>query len=186
MVDFVKKNPDGGGNPDAGTLARNMATENFTTVARNTLKAAGVAGQSEVTCTQWQAMTLGVLVFFCRCDYPEGVKQVRSTADLQTITARIENGKAHGSGTDVERIVATAVANVHGGRDAWGHPYAWHVRQGATGLSYVVLSTGSDGQLDVPAIEEYFTKEGHEVLRSSEHERDIVFRDGTAIVTGGK
>jgi hypothetical protein len=135
---------------------------------------------------QWPALTLGVLVFFCRCDSTEGVKQVRSTADLQSIIARIENGNPRGSVADVERIVSAAVANVHGGNDPWGHPYVWRVRAGATGVSYVVLSTGSDGQLDVPAIDEYFTKVGQEVLRSSEHQRDIVFRDGDAVVTGGK
>lgn len=136
--------------------------------------------------TRWPALTLGLLVFFCRCDYTEGVRQVRSTADLESIAARIENGKTQGSVADVERIVTAAVASVHGGKDPWGHPYVWRVRAGATGVSYVVLSTGSDGQLDVPAIDEYFTKEGHEVLRSSEHKRDIVFRDGSAVVTGGK
>ena len=136
---------------------------------------------------QWQTLTLGVLVFFfCRCDYKEGVKQVRSTADLQSITAKIENGKSQGSVADVERIVTAAVASVHGGKDAWGHPYVWRVREGARSVSYVVLSTGSDGELDVPSIDAYFTKEGHEVLRSSEHRRDIVFRDGDAVITGGK
>jgi hypothetical protein len=135
---------------------------------------------------QWHALTLGVLVLFCRCDYTEGVKQVRSTADLQSITARIENGKPQGSVADVDRVVTAAVASVHDGKDAWGHPYIWRVRAGPKGVAYVVLSTGSDGRLDVAAIDEYFTKEGLEVLRSSEHTRDIVFRDGDAVVTGGK
>lgn len=136
--------------------------------------------------TQWHALALAGLVFFCGCDYTQGVKQVRSTADLQSITARIENSKSQGSVADVERIVTAAVASVHAGKDPWGHPYIWRVRADAKGVSYVVLSTGSDGQLDVAAIDEYFTKEGRKVLRSSEHKRDIVFRDGDAVVTGGK
>jgi hypothetical protein len=136
--------------------------------------------------TQWRALALGGLVFFCGCDYTEGVKQVRSTADLQSIAAKIESSKSQGSVGDVERIVTTAVASVHAGKDPWGHPYVWRVREGAKGASYVVLSTGSDGQLDVPTIDEYFTKDGVEVLRSSEHKRDIVFRDGDALRTGGK
>jgi hypothetical protein len=135
---------------------------------------------------QWHAIALSGLVFFCRCDYTQGVKQVRSTADLQSITAKIENGKSQRSVADVERTVTAAVASVHAGKDAWGNPYVWRVREGARGVSYVVLSTGSDGRLDVPAIDDYFTKEQVEVLRSSEHKRDIVFRDGDAIVTGGK
>jgi hypothetical protein len=134
----------------------------------------------------WSAFALVVLLLFCGCDYSEGMKQVRSTADLQTITARIENGKSQRSVADVEKVVTAAVASVNSGKDAWGHPYVWQVREGARDVSYVVLSTGSDGRLDVPTIEDYFTKAGHEVLRSSEHARDIVFRDGDAVVTGGK
>lgn len=136
--------------------------------------------------TLWSALDVIVLVFFCSCDYTQGVKQVRSTADLQTITSRIENGKSQGSVADVDRALTTAVASVNGGRDAWGHPYVWRVRGGAMGVSYIVLSTGSDGQVDVPAIDDYFLKTEREVLQSSEHNRDIVFRDGDAVVTGGK
>jgi hypothetical protein len=136
--------------------------------------------------TGGHALALAGLVFCCKCDHTQGVKQVRATADLQSITAKIENSRSKGSVADVERTVTTAVASVHAGRDPWGHPYAWRVRHGATGVSYVVLSTGSDGQLDLPTIDAYFTRKGVEVLRSSEHKRDIVFRDGDAVVTGGK
>ena len=47
MVDFLKQNPDGGVNPDAGRMARAMVTENCTTAACNTLKAGGVVGRNE-------------------------------------------------------------------------------------------------------------------------------------------
>ncbi|HEX8152346.1 MAG TPA: hypothetical protein VF698_04430 [Thermoanaerobaculia bacterium] len=47
MVDFLKQNPDGGVNPDAGRLARSMLTENCTTAACNTLTAGGVVGKNE-------------------------------------------------------------------------------------------------------------------------------------------
>ena len=134
----------------------------------------------------WGTAALGVAMVCCRCDYTEGVKQVRCTADLQTITAKVENEKSQRSAADVERVVSAAVASVHGGRDPWGNPYVWKIRAGANGVSYVVLSTGSDGQLDVPAIDDYFTTKQHQVLRASEHARDIVFRDGEALVTGGK
>ncbi len=127
-----------------------------------------------------------VLLSFCRCDYLQGMKQVRSTADLQIITSKIENGRSKGSAADIERIVKAAVASVHGGRDAWGHPYLWRVRECAQGASYLVLSTGGDGRLDVPAIDHYFVKRDREVLRASEYDRDIVFRDGDALVTGGQ
>lgn len=137
------------------------------------------------------AFSLIVLVMCCRCDFTEGVKQVRCTADLQTITAKIENGKAQAYASrkaiaDVEGVVHAAVTSVNRGRDPWGNPYVWQVRQGAKGTSYVVLSTGSDGRLDVPSINDYFAKSTHEVLKSSEHHRDIVFRDGDALITGGK
>jgi hypothetical protein len=120
---------------------------------------------------RWHALALAGLMFFCRCDYTQGVKQVRSTADLQNITARISTSKSQGPGADVERIVAAAVESVHGGKDPWGHPYLWRVRESAKGVSYVVLSTGSDGQLDVPVIDEYFTRQRVDVLRASEQTR---------------
>lgn len=47
MGDFLKQNPDGGVNPDAGRMARAMVTENCTTAACNTLKAGGVVGKNE-------------------------------------------------------------------------------------------------------------------------------------------
>jgi hypothetical protein len=130
---------------------------------------------------------LAVAISLSRCDYVQGTRQVRTTADLQTISARIDGSRNRDATVqELETLVASSVRSVHKGRDAWGHEYLWRVRANAGHVSYIVLSPGSDGRPDLPAIDEYFSKKGLTVLRASNHERDIVFRDGEAVVTGGK
>jgi hypothetical protein len=128
-----------------------------------------------------------VLSFLSGCEYQHGIKQVRATADLQTISGRIEASvNVKGPAADFREIVSASVSSVNQGRDPWGYSYMWRVDVSGDNVTYVVLSTGSDGTLDVPTIEDYLSKPGLTRLSASEHRRDIVFRDGQAVVTGGK
>lgn len=134
----------------------------------------------------WRLWMLLGFLFIAGCDYMQGVKQVRTTAGLQAITARIEDRQLRPLADEMEAVVTSAIAADSDGRDAWGHPYLWEIRLDHNRIEYVVLSTGSDGRLDVPTLDDYFSRSGLEVLRASEHDRDIVFRNGQAVVTGGK
>ena len=51
-------------------------------------------------------------------------------------------------------------------------------------LTYVVVSLGADGKLDVPDLAEYFQLAESEI--HGQPSRDIVFRDGVAVTLAGK
>jgi hypothetical protein len=122
-----------------------------------------------------------VMLFFV-ISYVRRAKQVRAFADLQTIAARVG---ALGSESVLSReAVEGAVRSVNRGQDPWGHAIIVETQETSTGLSYLLVSRGADGRLDVDEVTSYFVAEPRRV--HGEYWRDIVFLDGRAITQAGK
>ena len=97
-----------------------------------------------------------LLVTICTgCRAYNSAKQVRTVADLQSMCARIEGDKKENRPPDEARI-RMLVGQVANGRDAWGYPILVATRDTLAGSRYLLVSTGSDGQLDVSAPARYF------------------------------
>lgn len=111
-------------------------------------------------------------------------KQVRTFADLQVITERIDDAISKNRGMIQPSQAREVILGVNGGRDAWGNEILFHsnVRDGK--FTYVLVSPGEDGKLDLASLDDYFG-----VPVSSVHGlggKDIVFRDGQPVTMGGK
>ncbi len=78
---------------------------------------------------------------------------------------------------------ASLVRSVNGGRDAWGHRFIFMSNNDHKNFAYVVVSTGSDGQLDMKK-GDYFTMKPVNVKGA--WAKDIVFRNGEAVTLAGK
>lgn len=119
------------------------------------------------------------------CSKLDRVRQARTFADMQTIAGDIEalREREPGSLGDPARIQRLISARARG-RDAWHHEYLFLTRDTATGLSYVLVSMGSDGKSDVADPREYFSMP--EQVIHDQPWRDIVFRDGQPVTRAGK
>ena len=131
----------------------------------------------------WLSLSMAVLFSGCWVhDSYERAKQVRTYTDLQVKALEIEAARDRGELT-VRRLRELAAKD--GTVDSWGHEFrlAWR----STGLSvdsYVLLSPGADGELDVDTIDVYFDADVQGV--AGKPDSDIVFRDGEAIRNAGK
>jgi hypothetical protein len=119
------------------------------------------------------------------CGRLERIKQVRTVADMQTIVAKIEalRERAPSAISDTAQT-RSLISSVAGGRDAWGNELLCFTKATATGVSYVLVSMGSDGKSDVADPQDYFTMPERTI--HDEPWRDIVFRDGLTITRAGK
>ncbi|MEP0774657.1 MAG: hypothetical protein HRF46_09900 [Acidobacteriota bacterium] len=108
--------------------------------------------------------------------------QVRTFADMQTITARMN--AAIDSGERSQAKLFSLVQSVNQGRDAWGRDYVFDLQATAAGIEYVLISRGSDGKLDLSDVSAYFTLSEADI--KYQYSRDIVFRDGVAVTRAGK
>lgn len=121
------------------------------------------------------------------CGYYESyqeAKQVRTHADLQTITSTIEDLKAERGGNLQATSIEAAIAQVNEGRDAWGNAFRYRLREVDGSASYIVLSYGKDDRPDIADISDYFDVTPEVV--AGELSRDIVFRDGVPLKNAGK
>lgn len=117
-------------------------------------------------------------------DLHQRSKQVRTFADLQTISTNIEQQRSM-MGQLTSQSVEAVMTSVSDGRDAWDRRFAYDIQSYDDGkTSYVILSFGQDGVLDVNDIDEYFQMEPESV--AGNFVRDIVFRDGRPILNAGK
>jgi hypothetical protein len=123
--------------------------------------------------------------FIVSCSKIDRARQVRTFTDMQTITGEIEalREREPGSLGDPSRI-RRLVSATAGGRDAWHHKYLFLTKPTRTGLSYVLVSMGSDGKSDVTDPSEYLALS--ERIIHDEPWRDIVFRDGQPVTRAGK
>ena|SRR5258708_262098 len=124
-----------------------------------------------------------ILLLIAGCKFYNAGKQVRTVATMQGICALIEQKKdEHRSIDEVGiRMLAKQVA---GGRDGWGNEILVATRNTPHGLSYLLISMGSDGQLDVSTPRLYFAKTPADVRIDTT--RDIVFVDGKQVTNAGK
>src|SRR6266540_495386 len=83
------------------------------------------------------------MVVISGCRVYNAAKQVRTVADMQGICALIEAEKEQHRPID-EAKIRMLVAKVAGGRDGWGNQILVATRGTAEGLSYVLVSKGSD------------------------------------------
>lgn len=115
-------------------------------------------------------------------DAYQRAKQIRTFTDLQTIARRIDQSIAEHSVSSAE--AEGILKEVNHGRDAWGNPFIFKSTSIRSKFSYLVISLGSDSQLDVRDSDAYFTVPKCRVHGKSQ--RDLVFRDGEAITLAGK
>jgi hypothetical protein len=104
-------------------------------------------------------------------------KQLPTFANLQEISRQLQY-KVEAKGFFSQEAGMEIVQALNGGRDEWGHPFVLEVRSQPE-FSFVVLSPGKDGMLDVSDVSEYFEMETEDVV--GQLDRDIVFRDGQPV-----
>jgi hypothetical protein len=130
-----------------------------------------------------KAILLLVLLPCLACGAWERAKQLRTYTNMQGIAGRIEELRlAKGDLSDAK--VTELIKSVAEGRDQWGHPFLYRSRVSAAGLSYVLVSFGSDGTSDVKDPDDYFAMPEEDI--DGQAARDIVFRDGRPIANAGK
>lgn len=109
----------------------------------------------------------------------EGAKQIRTSADLHAISRRV-------SALDTpleEQTLIQVAASQNGGYDGWGRAILifWE----PCGLqSYLLISRGSDGKLDLESASDYCSEQPENVLGTPE--RDIVFLNGNPLKSATK
>jgi hypothetical protein len=108
---------------------------------------------------------------------------VRTYTNMQGIVGRLEAIKDAGK-PDFRAQSRSAIASETDGRDQWGNPFVLVVKERGPSYSYLLISYGSDGRLDVASPDLYFTEEEELIL--GHPERDIVFRDGLPLKNAGK
>ena len=74
------------------------------------------------------------------------------------------------------------VRETYDGKDAWGNDLLLELRDEPPG--FLLISLGSDAELDVSTPSAYFALEAQDVHDSTE--ADLVFRDGEAVTYAGK
>lgn len=125
----------------------------------------------------------GAAVCLSACNPLNEARQVRTYANMQAIVSRLETVREQGK-TIFKAQSQSAIASEANGRDQWGNPFVLIVKDQGPKYSYLLISYGSDGQLDVASPEIYF--DDKEELILGQPERDIVFRDGLPLKNAGK
>ena len=107
------------------------------------------------------------------------LKQIGTFSRLQGIAGLLK--KSTESNPELsEAVLAKSIHEVGRGRDSWGNEFLFKLNDQG---SWVVVSRGKDGKLDLPSLDDYFSAES-EVVRGS-YSRDIFFRDGIPISDAG-
>jgi hypothetical protein len=126
-----------------------------------------------------------VPVLISGCGALDRGKQVRSVGTMQAIVAKLEDVRRLGpTGLYDRPRMQALIQSVERGRDGWGHELLYLVTAAQRGPSYVLVSLGSDGKLDVSDPVEYFNAPPSRIV--DEPWRDIVFRDGKQVTLAGK
>jgi hypothetical protein len=108
-------------------------------------------------------------------------KQIQTYAVLQSMGHAVERlPKSELSRERIQRVISS---ETHG-RDAWGNAVHVYLETRPYGISYVLVSNGSDGRSDVTRSTEYFRTMPSDIRKQTT--RDIVFRDGRMITFAGK
>lgn len=125
-----------------------------------------------------------IAVCLSACNALNEARQVKTYANMQAIVSRLETSRAQGR--DVFRAQSQyAIASEADGHDQWGNPFVFIMKDQGQNYSYLLISYGSDGQLDVASPDMYFDDNKEELILG-QPERDIVFRDGLPLKNAGK
>jgi hypothetical protein len=96
---------------------------------------------------------------------------------MQTISRIISDEIDSRGPLSAEELLALA-HQIGDGKDSWGNPYQVEIRKTPT-YSWLLVSLGSDGRLDVTNIGEYFHSVEEDIVKHPW--RDIIFRDGSHV-----
>ncbi len=121
-----------------------------------------------------------MLLTFAACRFYDEYKQFLTFRDMQLLSGRLEV-LVKSSGLK-RAAMLEVIKDLNDGKDAWGREYLLRFNKDAT--SFILVSLGSDGDLDVPSILEYFNLDPVKV--HDDHAADLVFRNGKAITYAGK
>ncbi len=107
------------------------------------------------------------------------LRQIRTVADLQIISKGLQSSHSKGEKLTA-REISEEIKKWGRGLDGWGNEFSFQVN--ASG-SYVIVSPGRDGKLDLSSLEDYFSATPDRV--HGEYDRDIFFRDGLPVWKAG-
>jgi hypothetical protein len=128
------------------------------------------------------AIALMIIVAVAAWSFRRRALQVRTFADMQVLSKKIT---AHLEAGDRSREALEAVVrSVNQGKDAWGNDLVLQIRDTDQSYSYLLISRGSDGRLDVASAAAYFDLQRVDIRR--QYAEDLVFRDGVAVTVAGK
>lgn len=128
------------------------------------------------------AIALMIIVAVAAWSFRRRALQVRTFADMQVISKKIT---AHLEAGDRSREALEAVVrSVNQAKDAWGNDFVLQIRDTDQSYSYLLISRGSDGRLDVASAAAYFDLQRVDIRR--QYAEDLVFRDGVAVTVAGK
>lgn len=124
---------------------------------------------------------LALLVLGCPAyDTYHRAKQIRTFTTLQEIAGAIEQRRNSDTPLDPQREV-----EAYGGVDAWGNDIISVTKDGrGHRVSYVLISPGRDGVLDLDSLEDYFEVQPGSV--AGDWDGDVVFRNGDPVWNAGK
>ena len=128
------------------------------------------------------AIVLVAIVTVAAWSFRRRALQVRTFADMQAISKRISTHLEAGDRSP--EALQGIVRSVNQGKDAWGSDFILEIRKTDRGFSYLLVSRGSDGQLDVASPAAYFDLQHVDIRR--QYAKDLVFRDGAAVTAAGK
>lgn len=112
-------------------------------------------------------------------------RQIGTQATLQDMTFAIRQfEKRTGEELNGARLRPILV-QIQGGLDTWGNPILSTVCPNGDGYSVLLVSPGADGVLDVESMDSY-CRLNKQVSVAGDFDKDIVFRDGRPLRSGGK
>lgn len=98
------------------------------------------------------------------CSWLDQGRQVRTVANMQTISSGLESLRALQPDLLSDRgKVLGVIRSVASGRDAWGNEYLYYYKMSTAGPSYVLISMGKDGRAEYKSPELYFSLSGTEI-----------------------
>jgi hypothetical protein len=118
-------------------------------------------------------------------DAYQRAKQLRTYTNMQSICGNIRESRLEHGGTIDDATIEEILQSEAGGFDEWGHRLAYNSRRSEAGaVSYLLVSYGSDGKLDIEKIDGYYWAQPGSVV--GHPERDIVFKDDVPLRGAGK
>lgn len=135
-----------------------------------------LAGLAAVTLCAVLVVAWGTLSF------ARAGRQVFTFANMRIIAERLDQAIQAGAHSRSELL--PIVRSVNKGKDGWGRDFILELRASSLGVEYVLISTGSDGRLDLPTTADYFSLTESDV--DGQYRRDIVFRNGQPVTLAGK